>query len=668
MEYKGKVIELDRPTQTRTPLKNIPVTDGRNTVLTDENGQFSLPGWERARVISLGVLTQNHSDWFINIEGHKGDFDFEIQRADTQNKNFNFLVTSDIEIDRREELPFVPFIKQVAEKNGSGLVVHGGDIAGVDSLKRQYLALNKETIGCPVRYVIGNHDFSGTDYGESLFEKLYGPTWYSFDYGDIHFIVISIGFGDNPTGYQPSDQWKWLENDLKLVDKNKKIVALSHGECPGDEKGYCPTYPDVKVDLVKEGLIAWVFGHRHDNYSLDINGVASICTSRPDSGGIDSSAAGVRKVSIDGHSLTSKMVYNKAETGENDKPIWSTQLDNEVEFSNPLKVENDYIVCTANAGYPQNCGIYRICGETGKIKYVYKVKSEIKGDAAYSEGKIYAEDSLGYVYCIDAKSGELLWETKYEFGKKRHIRIGVIVAKDSVIVGSPSAPWALNKNTGEVIWKANPSINHGESPAKYVYDELRNQIICSVNWTRMFAVDLATGKENWELKGLNATFFRTSTPLVTKDFIYICGNNTVSVVNAETGKEVKQNKLDETLCVSGAPVLDDGVLYMPTATTGVISLDAETLEVLKVYPCGETRLTTAPYICGNPKTVEATPIVQGEKLIFVAGDGYIWVYNKKTAEVIKKIAVGEPMITKPILEEDKIVCVDFTGRVFKFEL
>ena len=232
MEYKGRVIELDRPTQTRTPLKNIPVTDGRNTVLTDENGQFTLPGWERARVISLGVLTQNHSDWYINIEGHKGDFDFEIQRADTSVKNFNFLVTSDIEIDRREDLPFVSFIKKEAEKNGSGLVIHGGDIAGEDALKRQYLALNSETVGCPVRYNICNHHFSGKDYGESLFEKLYGPTWYSFNYGDIHFIVISIGFGDNPTGYEVTDQGKWLEKDLKLVDKSKKIIALSHGEFP----------------------------------------------------------------------------------------------------------------------------------------------------------------------------------------------------------------------------------------------------------------------------------------------------------------------------------------------------------------------------------------------------------------------------------------------------
>ena len=52
--YKGHVYLKE----TRTPVSGICVTDGRSIVRTDADGAFELPGWERAHVISVGVLTK----------------------------------------------------------------------------------------------------------------------------------------------------------------------------------------------------------------------------------------------------------------------------------------------------------------------------------------------------------------------------------------------------------------------------------------------------------------------------------------------------------------------------------------------------------------------------------------------------------------------------------
>ena len=43
------------------------------------------------------------------------------------------------------------------------------------------------------------------NYGEELYESIYGPTWYSFDVGNVHYVVTPIDHGDNPTDYTQRD-------------------------------------------------------------------------------------------------------------------------------------------------------------------------------------------------------------------------------------------------------------------------------------------------------------------------------------------------------------------------------------------------------------------------------------------------------------------------------
>ena len=53
--------------------------------------------------------------------------------------------------------------------------------------------MNTENMDCPVFYCIGNHDLVKGKYGEELFENIYGPVYYSFDAGRVHYIVTPAG-------------------------------------------------------------------------------------------------------------------------------------------------------------------------------------------------------------------------------------------------------------------------------------------------------------------------------------------------------------------------------------------------------------------------------------------------------------------------------------------
>ena len=97
---------------TNTPIAYLRVSDGLNIVLTDENGAFALPGWEKAHIISVQCLTKAHDDWYFHIEGHEGDYEFYITPAEAA-PDHRFFQISDTEIDCVEEADiWLPFVKK----------------------------------------------------------------------------------------------------------------------------------------------------------------------------------------------------------------------------------------------------------------------------------------------------------------------------------------------------------------------------------------------------------------------------------------------------------------------------------------------------------------------------------------------------------------------------
>jgi hypothetical protein len=97
------------------------------------------------------------------------------------------------------------------------------------------------SIGIPWHSVIGNHDLNLDAPDESLssetFKIFYGPTYYSFDYGQAHFVAMDnvqwMGAGTparngNYTGGFGEQQLTWLKNDLAGVPKDKLVVLFMH--------------------------------------------------------------------------------------------------------------------------------------------------------------------------------------------------------------------------------------------------------------------------------------------------------------------------------------------------------------------------------------------------------------------------------------------------------
>jgi len=655
---------------TNQPIKNIPVSDGLNVVLTDENGSFSLAGWERARLIYVCMLTKAHDDWYLLIDENTKRYDLSVSPADVSDPCFSYLHISDTEIlNENERTDWVSFARETVNAHSPAFFVQTGDIAREFGLKKHREVMNYNTVGCPVRYTIGNHDFTNREYGEGLYEELYGPTWYSFDCGSIHFVILSIAGLERtefPTGYQPDDQWKWLENDLDTCDPSRRVIVLCHTYCYPDPFGFCPEINGKSYDLKKRGLLAWAFGHTHVNYLHNIEGVFYINSSRPDSGGVDSSEGAIRKTTLNGDKLTSEMIYCSPYKLEKDSFVWEKKLPGRVNFCTPVVLHDSIVVGTVDDGYPKDCGIFRISKSTGDIIWGYPTDNSITGALAYDNGKIYAQDNSGLVYCINAESGKTLWTNRLQLTKNSYTRSGVLIAEGYVIAGNPKNTFALDKETGKQIWCY--KFRKGEdSPVRSIYDKKNRQILLSANWYALLALDIDSGEVKWKCDDVYI-WFRTSTPLLLDDRIYVAARGHIMELDARSGEIIRSVAREGIKFeVSSPPVYADGMLYVPTATSGVIAVNVNDFEIIRKFSAGQANLFTSPYLGGKVETVESTPIINGDKLIFSSLDGCVRYYDRHTGALLHNVKVGSPVLQAPIFTDDGIITVDFDGYITKFK-
>lgn len=223
--YKGKVLDAGG-----APVAGVSVSDGKHVVKTDADGNFELRGWYETHFITVtapaGYLAQTY---YIRADKKTESYDFTLTKSEIPaGAAHSFLQISDSEIGERGTGEWLAHVKQVGAETDAAFLMHTGDICYEDGLSH-IQDMNTETMGLPVYYCIGNHDYVDGKYGEELFESIYGPTWYSFEVGNVHYIVTPFGSGgDKASCYSKKDCWRWLKNDLDNTDDSMKVVIFNH--------------------------------------------------------------------------------------------------------------------------------------------------------------------------------------------------------------------------------------------------------------------------------------------------------------------------------------------------------------------------------------------------------------------------------------------------------
>lgn len=297
-------------------LPGVAVSDGLHVVRTAADGSYTLPGHSRERFIFIttpsGYKTDNQH--YRPIGGHQTTYDFGLQPNGSGIKkdgSHTYVHLTDTEIfntDDHED--WVNNVRDYAANEQAAFIIHTGDICYEKGLKAHIRLMNTANMNCPVFYCIGNHDLVDGEYGEKLFESLYGPVYYSFDAGNVHYIVTPMPHGDHKPAYTTEDVYRWLKNDLAQVRKGNPIVIFNHDLLTESDQFTFGISDTEQIDLNAHNLKAWVYGHWHINYIKKQGTVYSVSTASLDKGGIDHSTSAYRVMHVKGNGdFTSELRY-----------------------------------------------------------------------------------------------------------------------------------------------------------------------------------------------------------------------------------------------------------------------------------------------------------------------------------------------------------------------
>ncbi|PLX22783.1 MAG: hypothetical protein C0597_01955 [Marinilabiliales bacterium] len=289
-------------------LNGVMISNQKEVVLTDENGHFKIKPIEgnfifvtKPEAYQFNLDKYNNPEFYFLYQTKqiKEDLKYPISEPleivpqvlyfpvyeNPGEDQHSCLLMGDPQMRNDKNLIYykegiIPFL---AAKNADFYVILG-DIA---HNKLEILPKEKQvsaTLGIPGYRVMGNHDMNlratGNNYANETFKRVYGPNYYSFEYGRFHYIILNtviykgwweeIGAPGNYYGGLTIEQTKWLENDLKHVPSDKTIVLFSHIPLYNFYVSR-PSLQRVFKSLENHKKIFAVSGHLHNIMAYDYN-------------------------------------------------------------------------------------------------------------------------------------------------------------------------------------------------------------------------------------------------------------------------------------------------------------------------------------------------------------------------------------------------------------
>ena len=236
----------------RVGLSGVAISDGLSVVATDADGRFDLVTDRNRRWVTVsvpgGYSLPTHptgtARCFQRIAaGPRGEatVTFDLVPLPDGGDRHAFLALADIQTQDAEDMArfqaeTVPAIKATLAGLAGvpAFAVGDGDIMWDDLARYDDYERAVREIGIPFVQVVGNHDLdlTGTSDAASTrtFEGRFGPRYYSFNRGRIHYVVLDdvLYYGGGYIGYVDDDQLGWLAADLALVEKGRSVVVFCH--------------------------------------------------------------------------------------------------------------------------------------------------------------------------------------------------------------------------------------------------------------------------------------------------------------------------------------------------------------------------------------------------------------------------------------------------------
>jgi hypothetical protein len=230
-------------------VANVVVSDGFNVVQTDAQGNYTIEINPLAKFVWLSTpsgyefKTESYLAKHYEALATTSKLNFELKKLAQKDDKHNFIIWADPQVKNKKDVEkmmttSVPDTKKIIKSLGNA-PIHGicvGDI--VWDNHELFVDYNKAVteMGIPFFQALGNHDMDyrmgGDETSDKTFQEHYGPTYYSFNRGKAHYIVLDdvryLGIERTYDGFITQAQLDWMAKDLKYVPKDVLLIICAH--------------------------------------------------------------------------------------------------------------------------------------------------------------------------------------------------------------------------------------------------------------------------------------------------------------------------------------------------------------------------------------------------------------------------------------------------------
>jgi C terminal of Calcineurin-like phosphoesterase/N terminal of Calcineurin-like phosphoesterase/Calcineurin-like phosphoesterase len=234
-------------------LSNVVISDGYTVIVTDRKGRYELKAHPDAIAIFISTPAGHE---FIHEDGicrhyrsiteinRKKEINFKLNTLNKKDEEHQFIIWADPQVKNAKDVrkmmeESVPDVQNLVAGLAPGTLMHGitvGDIVWDElQLFAEYDKAVKQ-MGIPFYQCLGNHDMDyrkgGDETSDDTFQKTYGPTYYSFNRGKAHYIVMDnvryLGKDREYDGFIQQHQLDWLQKDLSFVPPENLVILCIH--------------------------------------------------------------------------------------------------------------------------------------------------------------------------------------------------------------------------------------------------------------------------------------------------------------------------------------------------------------------------------------------------------------------------------------------------------
>ncbi len=563
-------------------------------------------------------------------------------------------------------------LELVVERTRPDFIVASGDLA--DYGQREELEAYRDAItglGVPVASVPGNHDYlsvlsraaideffaawaerddtEGLNAGEAFqcevfggdwrrpksgrapWVEVIGPLYFSFDWGDVHFIAYDgeglRRYGDD----YPQDEW--LANDLATVTPETPVVVCTH--FPETREFYATRFGGVR-------LVASISGHWHGTRVWHDGEAHHWTSSTLGFGGIDFTPRGYRVFEVDATGARSRWETVEAATSQSARVTGCAAL------------SDGEVIVAAEA--PDATGSLTVLGG-----WTRDLNAATRGGVVAGDGLVCALDLNGRLLALDVGTGDVQWTRNLGDTSERWC-IGVpALVNGRVYAGSAMSVRALVAASGDEIWSTNLSPSDWTASWSGVTADEETVVIGATNdHLHLAALDAATGDVRWRHAGRDIAGV-SATPVIVGDAVLAARTPGWLVAYAlSDGTQLWQVPLDDAWPVALAVAGE--IAFVRSAIGTVTAHDIDDGRELWACPLGAGVRAGRPYsrIPGGART---PLIIVGDRVWTLTFDELVAV-DLVSGDVVSR-ANADTELATVVADGDGVLAITVDGTVVR---